>query len=170
MPPRHSFCSSCGASYAKLSWPRRCASCGDLAFRNPTPVAVLLQPVVREPGALPGLLVIRRADAPRPGSLALPGGFVEFGEAWRDAACREAWEEASFRADPHSVTPFGIESAGEGVILLFGVARAIAAESLPPFVPNVEVSERLIIDEPIELVFPLHTAAAARWFSGRAGG
>ncbi|MBT9557279.1 MAG: NUDIX domain-containing protein [Myxococcales bacterium] len=170
MPPRYTHCSSCGVVYAQLSWPRRCASCGELAFRNPTPVAVLLQPVLREPDAVPGLLVIRRADAPRPGALALPGGFVEFGEAWRHAACREAWEEASFRADPDSVTPFGIESAGEGVVLLFGLARPILVESLPPFVPNVEVSERLIIDAPIELVFPLHTAAASRWFAGRAGG
>jgi ADP-ribose pyrophosphatase YjhB (NUDIX family) len=51
-------------------------------------VAVVLLPVH---GAL---VTVRRDMEPRKGELAPPGGFMELGETWQEAAARELREEA----------------------------------------------------------------------------
>jgi hypothetical protein len=52
-------------------------------------------------------------------------------------------------------------------LLVFGLAAALRAADLPPFVPSAEASERVLLSGPTELAFPLHTAAVARYFSAR---
>lgn len=46
--------------------------------------------VVRKDDAV---LLVRRGKPPRAGEWGIPGGVVELGETWRDAACREVREE-----------------------------------------------------------------------------
>ena len=70
----HLFCHNCGAPYDTLVWPRQCLSCGNFTYKNPTPVAVLLQPVDD------GLLVVKRGIDPGMGLWALPGGYMDLGE------------------------------------------------------------------------------------------
>ncbi|MBI1877066.1 MAG: hypothetical protein HYR94_02315 [Chloroflexi bacterium] len=68
---KNSHCSYCGSPFAESQpWPRACVRCGNVTFRNPAPVAVVLLPVED------GLLVIRRGIEPQRGQLALPGGFI----------------------------------------------------------------------------------------------
>ncbi|MFD7376111.1 NUDIX domain-containing protein, partial [Streptomyces mirabilis] len=88
-----SHCSSCGAPYgeANSGWPRTCAVCGGVAYRNPLPVAVALQPVYDDRGT--ALVVITRTIAPARGGIALPGGFIDHREDWRHAVARELKEE-----------------------------------------------------------------------------
>ncbi|MFF1472282.1 NUDIX domain-containing protein, partial [Streptomyces mirabilis] len=88
-----SHCSSCGAPYgeANSGWPRTCAVCGGVAYRNPLPVAVALQPVYDDRGT--ALVVITRSIAPARGGVALPGGFIDHREDWRHAVARELKEE-----------------------------------------------------------------------------
>lgn len=75
------FYSFCGARLpAEADWLHRCPACGNTTYRNPLPVAVVLVPV--EDG---GLLLVRRAIEPRTGKLALPDGYVNFGETWQEA-------------------------------------------------------------------------------------
>ncbi len=169
MTASYSFCHSCGARYESARWPRVCSACNRRHFRNPTPVAVLLQPVRLAGAPRDGLLVVRRADPPHAGKLALPGGFVEFGETWRAGAAREVFEEAGVTVDADGIEAFGIESANEGIVLLFGLARPIDGAALPDFVANDEISERVILESPTDLAFPLHTAMAARWFAEAQG-
>src|SRR5262249_54232979 len=87
---RNSHCAWCGAAFEAKAWPRTCAACRKISYLNPIPVAVLIVPFVGG-----GVLGIRRALAGAGhGRIALPGGFVNYGESWQEAAVRELREEA----------------------------------------------------------------------------
>ncbi len=158
----HDHCGYCGVRFPDgAGWPRRCGACTRLSFRNPLPVAVLLQPVDD------GLLYVRRL-LPPVGGLALPGGFVDHGESWQHACARELFEETQLRIDPALVTLFDARSAPDGTLLVFGRAPKLTAGDLPPFTPTNETSERLVFAGQLETAFPLHTAVVrAFWVDGR---
>jgi ADP-ribose pyrophosphatase YjhB (NUDIX family) len=162
MPDKFAHCTFCGARFTPgQAWPRRCGACGETSYRNPTPVAVAVQPV----GS--GLLVVRRGIPPARERLALPGGFVDYGEAWQAAAVRELFEEVGLRASAEEVRLFDTLSAPDGTLLVFGLLPALPGpEALPPSVPNEETLGWEILDGPAELGFSLHTAVAARFFRG----
>lgn len=162
-PEAGSHCSACGAAYAPdQPWPRRCAQCGTIAYRNPLPVAVLVQPV--RDGQRIGVLVIRRTVEPRSGWLALPGGFIEYGETWQEACAREAYEEAALCVNPDTITVLRVASTPRN-LAVFGQGALIDLADLPPFTPNQEASERLVLYSPAELAFPLHSALLAQTLS-----
>jgi ADP-ribose pyrophosphatase YjhB (NUDIX family) len=164
VPRRHSHCSSCGARYEADEWPRVCAACGTVSYRNPIPVAVVLVPVDD------GLLHVRRAVGPTAGRLALPGGYVNAGETWEQAATRELFEETGIAIDPRGIHPFRVVSAPDDTLLVFGLTAAIPGATLPPFVPNDEVSEYVVLRTPEELAFPIHTRVAREYFDARTSG
>jgi ADP-ribose pyrophosphatase YjhB (NUDIX family) len=114
-----------------------------------------------------GLLVVRRDVEPRRGALALPGGFIDLGESWQQAAVRELREETGVIADAGDVRLFDVLSAPDGTVLVFALGPRTAASALPPVVPTAETSEWLVIDRPQELAFPLHTRVAAAYFGLR---
>jgi ADP-ribose pyrophosphatase YjhB (NUDIX family) len=160
MYKKNSHCSYCGAAFAEgQSWPRRCATCGRSTYLNPLPVAVILVPVDG------GLLVVRRGITPGLGGLALPGGYIGMGETWQEAGAREVWEETGLRLDPAEIADFTALTALEGMVLIFGIAAPRTAADLPPFPPNAESTERLVIGAPVELAFPLHTTAVQTYFA-----
>jgi ADP-ribose pyrophosphatase YjhB (NUDIX family) len=86
------FCPKCGAprNATTAVSPFDCPSCGFHYYFNPT-IAV--------GGILCGkdgrLLLIRRAKDPAKGKLAVPGGFVDFGETAEQALRREVREEVN---------------------------------------------------------------------------
>ncbi|MFJ3205205.1 NUDIX domain-containing protein [Streptomyces sp. NPDC086989] len=165
--PRNSHCSTCGSLFDTADWPRTCASCGAVTYRNPLPVAVALLPV--EDAAGTGLVVITRTIEPALGGIALPGGFMDFGEDWRDAVVRELREETGIHAPAAEVTLADAMSSPAGHLLLFGLLPLRPAESLPPSAPTDETTGWHVLRTPAELAFPLHTRAAAAWFAGRYG-
>jgi ADP-ribose pyrophosphatase YjhB (NUDIX family) len=114
-----------------------------------------------------GVLCVRRAIPPGVGSLAFPGGFVDVGESWQQAAAREAFEEAGVVIDPRSVKTMAVLSAPERpVILIFGVAAPMRSSDLSPFMPTSETSERVIVKSAVDLAFPLHTHVLKAYFAG----
>lgn len=158
---KNRYCSYCGNAFEEgQGWPRRCGRCGQTTYQNPLPVAVVLVPVDG------GLLCVRRGIEPGKGKLALPGGFIEVGESWQAAGAREVWEETGVRVDPAAIELFQVMSAPDGTLLVFGLAPEMRTADLPLFAPLPETMERVILMEPVELAFPLHTAAAREWFFG----
>jgi ADP-ribose pyrophosphatase YjhB (NUDIX family) len=163
---KNSFCSYCGTRFhTEQPWPRTCSNCQQISYLNPLPVAVTLLPVDG------GLLCVRRSIEPAVGQLSLPGGFMDLGETWQEAAARELWEEAGVHIDPNELELFRVlSSRTQPFLLIFGIARPRPATSLPPFAPNDEASERVVVPGPIELAFPLHTQAMREFFAQRSGG
>lgn len=163
---KNSHCSACGTAFAAaVGWPRTCAACGTVSYRNPLPVAVALLPVRDAAGT--GLLVIRRAIPPSIGQLALPGGFVDFGESWERAVTRELAEETGIEASRADVTlADALTDEAGGYLLLFGLLPVRDAAELPPSAPTDETDGHQLLLAPAELGFPLHTEAMRRWFAG----
>lgn len=157
---KNSHCSYCGAPFApNQPYPRACTRCGNLTFRNPIPVVVALVPIED------GLLTVRRAIPPHIGKLALPGGFVDFLERWEDAAAREVREETGLILPPQDFSLLKVITAPDGTLLLFCRAAPQPLGALPPFIPNPEVSERVILRAAQPLAFPLHTQLAQDYFA-----
>jgi ADP-ribose pyrophosphatase YjhB (NUDIX family) len=188
---RDLFCSCCGTRFQNAAWPRVCAACGETTWRNPTPVAVALLPVVlpadgpgsggSDPdgngGSDPdgnggrGVVVVRRSIDPGRGELGLPGGFMEVGESWQEAAVRELREETGITAAAADVRLFEVHSGTDGgVLLVFGLLPERPAAELPPVIATDETSEWLVLTRPQRLVFPTHTAALASFFAQVPGG
>jgi ADP-ribose pyrophosphatase YjhB (NUDIX family) len=160
MPVRNSHCSFCGAAFAPTPWPRTCAACGATSWLNPLPVAVCLVPVGD------GLLALRRGVGPGTGRLALPGGFIEAGETWQQAAAREVREETGVIVDPAGIRDFRVISAPDDTLLVFGLAAP--CDALPPFSPGPEAPERTVLRpgfDPALIAFPLHARVAAEYFA-----
>ncbi|GHB38669.1 NUDIX domain-containing protein [Streptomyces phaeochromogenes] len=162
-----SHCSSCGTPYGEgvSGWPRTCSSCRTVAYRNPIPVAVALQPVYDTKGA--ALVVITRTIAPARGGIALPGGFIDQREDWRQAVVRELKEETGIAAAGRDVRLVDALSSPDGHLLLFGALPERPVADLPPSVATDETEGWQLLRRATELAFPLHTRAAKSWFEGR---
>jgi ADP-ribose pyrophosphatase YjhB (NUDIX family) len=159
MPDKYAHCTFCGARFTPgQPWPRRCPACGETSYLNPRPVAVAVLPV----GA--GLLVVRRGIPPARDTLALPGGYVEVGETWQQAAVRELREEAGVVVAADGVRLLDAISAPDGTLLIFGLLPALPGE-LPVSTANEESLGWQVINEPTTLGFDLHTRVADRWFA-----
>ena len=162
MADRFARCTFCGARFIPgQTWPRRCAACGETSYRNPSPVAVAVQPVSA------GLLVVRRSIPPARDRLALPGGFIDVGETWQAAAVRELFEETGLRADAAGARLYDTVSAPDGTLLVFALLPPLAdTAAIPPSAPNDESHGWEILYGPTELGFSIHTAIANRYFAG----
>jgi ADP-ribose pyrophosphatase YjhB (NUDIX family) len=160
MALKNSHCSFCGHAFGPdQAWPRSCSGCGNTSYLNPLPVAVMVLPVSE------GLLVIRRDIEPHRGELALPGGFIDMGESWQQAAARELKEETGIVVDADDMRLFDVLSAPDGTVLIFALGPQIDVSDLPPVEPTAETTEYLVIDDSRQLAFPLHTRIVADYFA-----
>lgn len=159
---RNAHCSYCGQPFTvDQAWPRRCAHCDNMTFRNPLPVTVVIQPVDD------GVLTVRRTIQPRSGWLALPGGYIEFGESWQAAGAREVWEEAGVQIDPATLREVMVFSAPDNTLIIVALAPRLTSSQLIEFTVTDEASERVIVTAPQALAFPLHTEVVADYLAGK---
>ncbi|TDC23532.1 NUDIX domain-containing protein [Streptomyces sp. 8K308] len=161
-------CPYCGGPYqADAGWPRDCPGCGETNWANPVPVAVTLLPV-RDAGQV-GLVVVRRDIEPCRGELALPGGYMEVGESWQQAAVRELREETGLVAGAADATLFDVRGA-ERTLNLFALLPPREASAMPAPIATSEASEWLVIHEPVPLAFPTHTEVVKEFFAREPAG
>ena len=148
------FCHFCGK-------PRVCASCGGTTYRNPPPVVVVLLPCED------GVLVVRRGIEPARGFLALPGGYIDFGETWEEAASRETWEETGLLFPRERFHLRHIRTATTGTVLIFCDGPKVQlAEALKGFKPNREVTELAAVGADTKLAFDTHNEAVREFLTG----
>lgn len=164
-PPKNIRCVECGTPWPHSKsdpWPRTCLECLATTWMNPRPVGVLLVPLLDHPKHV---LAVRRAIQPGLGQLALPSGYLESHEPWRNGCVRELQEETGITLDPLSVTLLHAETppTNLSVLLLFA--------STPPqpfpshFEPNDEVSELAAVptNGSVRLAFDLHNEMLSRF-------
>lgn len=163
-PVKNSHCSFCGAEYASDNWPRHCVNCKQDTWRNPLPVTVLRCVTINPVNALRKMVLVRRSIPPHIGALALPGGYLDFGETWQQGAARELFEETGTKVNPNDITLNKIITAPSNSNLLLFCDIFIDEDKLEPFAANSEVSEIVLATEPMELAFPTHTEMMADFF------
>lgn len=159
------YCGYCGAGYGSDQWPKVCHCCKNTTFRNPIPVAVGLLPFVTLEEKY-GLLLVRRNIKPFVGELCFPGGFIDWGESWKQAISREVREETQIDTDPNEFDLMDVHSTPDNTrVLIFGVTRKIRShELLKNFRLTNETSEVLIGSSTTELCFTLHQIVYNDWF------
>ena len=114
-----------------------CPACGATVqtFRNPAPTVDI---IIETEG---GVVLIERKNPPH--GWALPGGFVDYGECYEDAARREAEEESGLRIGAVEFLCLSeqilVEERQHWVSLIYvtedvsGEARVVEPEKLPEF-------------------------------------
>jgi ADP-ribose pyrophosphatase YjhB (NUDIX family) len=156
---KNTCCSHCGARYpAAQPWPITCHSCGNTNYLNPIPVVVLLVPVGE------GLVVARRNIEPRKGTLVLPGGYLDLDETWQEGAQREMFEETGIQISPGDISLYDVSNGLDNTLVISGLAARQPRSCLKPF-SSSETQEIALIEEPVELGFPLHNLLIRRYFA-----
>jgi ADP-ribose pyrophosphatase YjhB (NUDIX family) len=155
---KNSHCSFCGAGFSADSpWPRSCTACSQTTYLNPLPVAVVLLPVGE------GVIVIRRNTEPQKGTLTLPGGYIDAGETWQEAASRELLEETGIGVAAADITLYDVQNGLDDTLVVFGLAARQPRSVYQPF-SSAETQEVVLIEEPMELGFAMHTRVVERFF------
>ena len=163
MPDKNSHCSYCGHPFNPgVDWPRTCTACGARSYRNPLPVVVTLLPLGE------GVVVIRRDIEPSRGLLTLPGGYLDLGESWQEGARRELLEETGIDIAAATIRLYDVQNGLDDTLVIFGLADPAPLTLLRPF-RSAETQEVVLIKEPRELGFPMHTAIVRRYFAERGG-
>jgi ADP-ribose pyrophosphatase YjhB (NUDIX family) len=166
MTDSFAHCGYCGTAFAANQpvHTRTCQNCGRTSYKNPLPVAVVLVPVQLEENL--GLLCIRRSIPPKQGQLALPGGFIGFGESWQAGAVREVQEETGLELQTETIRLARVHSAPDSTILIFAIAPIQPKSILEILSTSSETSEIVVLERFTELAFPLHSAVAEEFFEG----
>lgn len=160
-PKKNSHCSYCGRAFTpKQPWPRVCL-CGAVSYQNPLPVVLAVVPVDN------GVLAIRRGERPHRGELALPGGFMEFGETWQQALVRELREETRIMLPPEPLSLLDVATAEDGALLVIGQTPPISAEVLPRSCETLEAEELVVLSGGEEMAFQIHAEIVKAVLAGQ---
>jgi ADP-ribose pyrophosphatase YjhB (NUDIX family) len=137
----------------------------ETSYQNTPTVVVALVPLRG------GLLMIRRAlDGEGQGRLALPGGYQMLGQTWREAGARKVLEETGVVIDPAGLPVLAVETTPDrrqNLLFCQSAPVAHAGAFVHDAEHDAEVSEVLVIHEPVETAFALHTRMVRAFFSRR---
>ncbi len=159
------FCKFCGEEHVADEYPKQCFVCKAITWVNPTPVAVLLQPVTD--GIRTGILIGKRGIEPQKGNWGLPGGFVDpTDKSIEHAATRELWEETGAKVHPEFLKLVGSYCTGRQMLVFARSEQVLLWRSVEKnFVSNHECPEIDVAWAPRELCFESHTKFLAGYFS-----
>jgi ADP-ribose pyrophosphatase YjhB (NUDIX family) len=113
-----------------------------------------------------GLVVIRRNIEPSKGTLTLPGGYLDLRETWQAGAKRELLEETGIDIAANRISLYDVQNGLDHTLVIFGLAEKQPVPVLRPFT-SAETQEVVLIEEPIELGFSMHTDVVRRFFADR---
>jgi ADP-ribose pyrophosphatase YjhB (NUDIX family) len=127
-------------------------------YRNTPTVVVVLVPLRS------GLLMIRRAlPGEGHGKLALPGGYQMLGQTWQEAGAREVLEETGVVVIPEALRAMTVVTTPDRRLNLI-FCQSPPVEHDGAFAHDAEVSEVLVIYEPVDTAFALHTRMVQEFF------
>lgn len=161
------YCPVCGAAVREDGRRTKVCANGHCHYDNPIPVVVVLLPIETDGGK--GVLVIKRGIEPCLGQWALPGGYIECGETWRESAAREVWEETGLRISPAALRCVRLESSVDNTLLLvLAVAQSVSEREVAGLKPTPEASELRVIKKPEPLAFRHHYELLQEFFAAQA--
>lgn len=122
-------CPRCGESLSqrKVEGKKRlyCQNCSEVIWRNPKPVAWVL---VKKDDKY---LLVKRTHNPDKGEWDIPGGFLEEGESFRDAAVRELEEETGVEINIDKLSFYNTISFERGEKPVVGVIFRVELNNIP---------------------------------------
>ncbi len=163
------FCKFCGVEHTAPEYPKHCKGCSNITWINPTPVAVLLQPVYDPNTDRTGIIVGQRGINPKRGEWGLIGGFIDPKDAnVEEGARREFFEETGLEA-PHAskMQLFSSMSDSRHLLVFVRCFKPLELTALEGFVKNHECTAIRPAWEPEQLCFDAHTEALRYWFQLR---
>jgi ADP-ribose pyrophosphatase YjhB (NUDIX family) len=111
-----------------------------------------------------GLVVTRRNIEPQKGTFVLPGGYLDLGETWQEGTVRELFEETGIKVSAGEITLYDVQNGLDNTLVISGLAEKQPRSCLKPF-SSSETQEVGLIEEPIDLGFPLHNQLVRRYFA-----
>lgn len=111
-----------------------------------------------------GVVVARRNIEPQKGTLVLPGGYLDLGETWQEGAQRELYEETGIFVPLHEIELYDVSNGLDNTLVVTGLGKRQPESCLKPF-SSTETQEIALIEEPLELGFPLHNLLIRRYFA-----
>jgi ADP-ribose pyrophosphatase YjhB (NUDIX family) len=115
-----------------------------------------------------GVVVIRRNTEPQKGTLTLPGGYIDAGETWKEAASRELLEETGIGVAAADIGLYDVQNGLDDTLVVFGLAAWQPRSVFHQF-SSEETQEVVLIEEPTELGFAMHTRVVERYFREKQG-
>jgi len=107
-------CIHCGCPLPDIkTWPHQCKGCEEHLYNSPAPVVAV---TIYTQG---GYILVRRGISPYKGTLAFPGGYIDYREPWRMAACREVKEETGIVLDPSGLRIRHVEITSSNFLVMF---------------------------------------------------
>lgn len=166
---RYRFCPCCGTKYSPGALDGRtksfhCVRCGYRFYQNSKPACTA---VIPDSSRTTSVLLLTRAIEPSIGKLALPGGFLNYGESAVDGLRREIWEEISTQITPLKLlccTTLDYEYLGT-ILSVFEAAFLVAPLDEAD---HIQISEEAshaayydipdLLADPSQFAFPSHAS------------
>lgn len=161
-------CPECGTKYhtETSGLPEiECKSCEHIQYFNRSSITVLVVPTEEYNAVWLG----RRKQNPGKGKWALPAGYSQQGETWRQTGARELFEEMNIlvRNPEENIQNIEAETvAGNRGDLIFGIVNPYAV-TVGKFMPNKETAERIKFMKgmpELSIAFPFHEKVLKKFF------
>ncbi len=175
-------CSHCGAAHVTSGYPKKCPSCGGMAFSSQFSVAICIVSLVDENLVPLQSVLTKRAIPPQVGEWCFASGYAKGayvtlegekvdGEDWATTANREFHEETGILLDVRRWHQMGVANSTGNANMMLVTAYAVHPPEhedflaqIAAFTPNDEVSEVKLVNEFEPCAFPIHEKILAALF------